>query len=265
MNPWISPLPFRQRILTYGDSMSGKTTGLFEMLMKVEGRARTVDTDGSHELILHKCFPSLLDRVQVTTVGSWPEAQEAVNRAFRDSDKDDWVALDSMSDLRDMNMDWATEKVTGKDMGDFFTAWLTASDVSEIKKTGQQGFLISNGVYDLANPTWRKVMKQVKLPKCHVYMTAHAQDTGHDREDALTKSLYRKFGHKPQTEKSVGFDAATVVLMGKSKLGKREMTLVKNWGEQGGDGARDKPYDDFGMEFLFKTQGWRPGKNGGEG
>lgn len=260
MSGWKNPAPYKQRILVYGDLGTGKTEGLLSWAGRINGKTRIIDTDGAVDVILHnnEKYKDLKGKVEVLVTRNWDEATENLAKVFRDSGPEDLVGIDSMTDLNNYRMDYATEKVTGKNLAEFFTAWLTNSTVSEIKKKGQQGFLIANGVYDLANPLWRGVVTdRVKLPKCHVYMTAHAQDTGHDREDAITKSTYGDFGSKPQTDKNVGFDAASVVLMNKGKLpGDMRYTVVKDWGSGGGE--RDVKYEDFATAWLFKRNGWRP-------
>ncbi len=264
MSGWVSAAPYKQRILAYGDTGTGKSFAAVSISQKVGGKVYVVDTDAAWDVIGWKKFQDVTfgGKVETKVVDDWDSAIAGLEWAFGKAGRDDWVVIDSITDLHNFNMDWATRNVTGKDLADFYTDWLTKSSVGEIKKKGSQGFLIENGVYDLANPTWRgEVAKRIKVPKCHVYMTAHQAEAGtNPREDALTKQLYASFGYKPQGRKEVGFDAATVLLMGVDKVGNRDFSVVKDWGEQGGD--RNVKYEDFAMEYLFKRNGWRPGKNG---
>lgn len=263
MAGWQPPGNSRERILTYGGPGSWKTTAIFEIAKKIDGTVYTIDTDDSHSMILERMYPEI-DNVDVGLAnGEWPGTVAAIERAEKLASRDDWVAYDSTSDMWDQVIDHFSGIICGKDLPEFLTSFVARVGQTEAKKTGVQGAMIEMGLYDYVNPTWRKeIVRRTKASKHHIYMTAQAGEAGKNpREDALTKQLYGQFGYKPRTQKELGFNAATVLLLGKNKLGtKGNYSVVKDWGRSTKELQRDVDYDSFAGDFLFKVAGWRPGR-----
>lgn len=261
MSNWAAPGKAKERVLVYGPMGSWKTCGALDIAKKIPGTMYVVDTDNAWGLILERMYPEVENVEVIDASQGWADASAAIEQVYKKAGPEDWVVLDSMSDLWDMCIDHFTELICGKDLPEFLIGWEQRVGQAEAKKTGVQGSLIEQGLYDYVNPTWRKeVVRRTKVSKCHLYMTAQAGPTGNPREDKLTKQLYGDYGFKPRTQKEIGFNAATVLLLDRNKMGKGVMTMVKSWGFDSKEWPREKVYEGLAAAWLFKCQGWRPVK-----
>lgn len=263
---WVAPGRGRERILVYGAMGSRKTSGALEIARKCAGDLYVVDTDDAYETIIERAYPDVEGKVHVKVVEDWEQFTAAVEWAFGKAGRDDWVVIDSASDAWDFAMDAFSEFIRGEDVSDYVAGWAKRNDKADVKKTGFQGSLIEEGLYDFVNPAWRKkVVRPVKVPKCHVYITAQAQVAGtNPREDQQTKSLYGGIGWKPRTQKELGFATATVMYLEKDKMGKGSYSVAKNWGREEAGALMGEKYTNFASDFLFRKCGWRPAKKEAE-
>jgi hypothetical protein len=197
----------------------------------------------------------------VRNVADWNEFVAALDWAFGKAEADDWVVVDSCSDAQDFGLDHATEMIRGEDVSEYMLNWAKWNEPKDVKRAGFQGSLIEMGLYDIFNPAWRKALvRRVKSPGCHLYLTAQAGATGvHPKEDAQTKILYGGVGWKPRTQKELGFNAATVVYVEKDVLGRGKYSVVKNWGRERTTGPlMNVKYENLAGDFLFQKLRWRP-------
>jgi hypothetical protein len=201
-------------------------------------------------------------QVDVAMVEDWTELCEALDRAFTKSARDDWVVIDSISDVLDFGLDHYNQLIRGQDTTEYLANWAKrANDPTKLKATGQQGALIEGGVWDFFGPALRsRIIRRIKNPGRHLYVTAQAQAAGaNPKEDAQTKIMYGGIGWKPRGQRDVGFNAATVVYLEKDRAAKGKYSVAKNWGRERTTGPlMDVPYENFATDFLFKKCGWRP-------
>lgn len=256
---WVPPGRAKERILVYGDMGTWKSCGALEIAKKVDGKVHIIDTDNAHGMILDRLYPDLGNVELYDGLDGWAGIKAAIDKAFKVAGPNDWIVLDSTSDMWDACTDFYFEKVTGKSKVEFLNNWLARVGQKDAKKQGIQGVMIEYGLYDFINPDWRStVANRTKASRCHLYMTAQPSDTGGPHEDSLSRKTYGSFGKKPRTQKALGFNAATVLLLDQDKVGNRTFTVVKDWGRQGKDLPRDVKYNSFANDFLLKVAGWKP-------
>lgn len=283
MSGWVAPGRARERVLVYGGEGVGKTAGILFLARRLPAEVNVwgVDTDGAFLPLLEEEFADLpvgewhggegLDArggtgatINVWRVDEWTEIVEALAWTTKKSNTDDWVVLDSTSDMWDDCIGFFTRKLCGDDLPGFLVDWRMRVGQDKAKKQGTQGSLIEDGLYDYVNPTWnQEVGRRTKKGRCHVYMTSQAGPTGHPKEDQQSKSVYEQYGWKPRTNKRIGFDARTVILLGKTKTGKRTWSVVKDWARESQGLPTGEQYEDLAREYLFKRAGWRPTKGPG--
>jgi hypothetical protein len=257
---WYPPGKSRERVLVYGPTGSFKTAGAFTIAAKVFPHTMfVVDTDNSWELLQERVWPDV-ENLDIATCAAndWPATRTAIQRAFEGATPDDWVVLDSVSGMWDQVTNYMTRQIVGEDLPQFLLDWRVSLDEKKVGKENKEGAM--KELYNFINPEWHSVVSgPVKSATCHVYMTAEGQTSGNPYEDKGTRQMFGDFGLKPRAQKGISFNAATVLLLGRDKMGRGEYSTVKNWGRA--DDIRDQGYEDMARELLFKN-GWRPRPGG---
>lgn len=285
---WVPPGRAPEHILAYAGEGAGKSTGagMIARRMPSTSTMYIIDTDHAWTALVERIFTDLPIKLwyegkkqvaemiregavnagaglHVIQVDGWAETADALDLVFAKAKLGDWIVLDSMSDMWDDIIDFYSRQICGDDLPQFLLDWRMrmekAGDGDKAKRQGTVGSLMEEGLYDYVNPEWHlHVSRPMKATKAHLYGTAQAT-TINPRDGADIKGSYDGFGLKPRVQKKVGNNVGTVVLLGKGKTGKRQLSVVKNWGREQEGEVRDQVYEDLSKELLFRY-GWRPAK-----
>lgn len=244
-------------MLVYGDMGVWKSCNALDIARRIDTKMFVVDTDNAWQILLERMAPNLRNVEVFDCLTDWEDIERAIIKSFKNAGPDDWVVLDSTSDMWDQCIDYYTKLLCGQNLPQFLLDYRKKWGETKADKAGVQGSLVELGLYDYVNPAWRNAVgNRAKTTNCHLYMTSQGGDTGNPREDKLTKQTYGLFGKKPRTQKGLGFSAATVLLLDRDKMGRVTYSVVKDWGKSGKELERDVRYESFVDDYLTKVAGW---------
>jgi hypothetical protein len=195
------------------------------------------------------------------TNGDWEAIRRALNWAFGNARLDDWVVIDGVTLMWAAVKDWAIEQAYGTDMPTFMLkARLEAKDAKDKAAKVQSSVL---DLYEpIINPQWHSTVTQPMVgARCHVYMVADENSIS-PRAGKDTKTMYERIEAKPDTQKRVGHNAATVVHTVKTRVGDYGIEMLKDWGreERWPESGVVKMGDGFVKGYLRGVAGWKPSK-----
>lgn len=283
---WVPPGRAPEHILAYAGEGAGKSYGALSIARRMPSTSTmyVVDSDWAWTALVErvgtdlpitgwfegkKAVPDMVReegegaKLHVVQVDGWAQTADALDKVFAAAKLGDWIVLDSMSDMWDDIIDFYSRQICGDDLPQFLLDWRMrmekSGDGEKAKRQGTIGSLMEEGLYDYVNPEWHlHVSRPMKGTKAHLYGTAQAT-TINPRDGADIRGTYDSYGLKPRTQKKVGNNVGTVVLLGKTKVGKRQLSVVKNWGREQEGEVRDQAYEDLSKVLLF-AYGWRPAK-----
>jgi hypothetical protein len=199
--------------------------------------------------------------LRVVANNDWPEFVRALQWAFEQAGLDDWVVVDGITRPWHAVKDWAVAEVHGKDMPAFLLqARLDAKGAKDTQAKVQSTVL---DLYDpVINPSWHsEVTERIVGARCHVYIVADENSIS-PRAGKDTTTMYEKFAAKPDTQKRVGHNVATIIHGKKTRLGAHEIELVKDWGREArwpDSGVLDVS-EGFVKGYLKGVAKWKPVK-----
>lgn len=270
---WTATERARERIMLYGPMAVGKTKAAIDIARKMAGSGNTmwvIDAENAWE----RMAPAELIGTEIFTTGEqeegdgplhiahvrgWEQQSKALNHALTNARRNDWVVLDSASVLWDDILKAYIKKVHGEDLPEFLIQHRLGQVRSEKKATqGQDATLVE---WNFINPLWhRTVTEPLTWAGCHVLVLAEAGELRSDgRDSKQIKTLFSDAGHKPRTQKGLGFAMSTVLFMDKTAVGDYRMLTVKDREDSRGDRAgfeRDE-WGDFVMDYLKGVAGWK--------
>jgi hypothetical protein len=115
--------------------------------------------------------------------------------------------------------------------------------------------------WSFINKEWSKVfLTPFVNARCHVAVTAEAKtlrtDERGDSKDI--KDLYGAVGYKTDSQRRVGANAQTVLLMELGRTGRDVKWYVNTVKDRERERLARVEWDDMAQTYLFKIAGWRP-------
>jgi hypothetical protein len=279
MGAWRPKGRARERILTYGSPGAGKSYGAGSIARRCLNPGDTmwiIDLDNAWDRLLETEFTDLGVREEwrdgkrnsgyevedgclvVYHCREWSDTKKALERVFARAQFDDWIVLDNVSVMWDDIVTWFTAEMYGTDLPAFLIQARAQLEDEKAEKAGKESLLLK--LYQYINPEWQRVIvKPIVTAPCHVYAIAEAKPINTHQENKGVMELYGAFGMKPQSQNRIGHPFTTILLLAKTKMGKRQLTTVKDWGREE-HAVRDMEYEDVAKEVLFKVAGWRPSR-----
>ena len=279
---WTATERARERIMLYGPMGVGKTKAAIDIARRMAGTDNTmyvIDAENAWE----RMAPQELIGTEIFTTGEqeegggplhiahvrgWEQQSKALDYALTNARRNDWMVLDSASVLWDDILKSYIKKVHGDDLPEFLVQHRLEQVRANAKKrekgeretntAGQDATLVE---WNFINPLWhRTVTEPLTWAGCHVLVLAEAGELRSDgRDSKQIKTLFSDAGHKPRTQKGLGFAMSTVLFMDKTEVGDYKMLTVKDREDSRGDRAafeRD-PWSDFVMDYLKGVAGWK--------
>lgn len=280
-----SPHRSRERLLFYGPPGSHKTFNALTVARAMRGpdvRLHVIDFDNSVTPWLETEFADLgiinewnseteprgwddtyadeNGMVVLYHCDSWEDYRLAIAQIIDTASLDDLLLIDSGTHLWAKATQWGVSKVMGVDMDEYLVDWFVKQkEAGKGGKEGQQA-LVSDGLYTPINAEWeRHVTSLFTRPPCHLIVTAEAKELRSDGKDSKDiKGLYGEHGYKPDGQRSMGHKLRSVLLMTKGGMGQWWVTMVKDWGREGDEGAWEREeVDDFPGQYLKGLAGWK--------
>ena len=283
----------KERILVYGGGGTGKTYDALTVAHRTLGSGQTLwvlDTDNSVTTLLEEIdtfaglgiafdghwdgrgwehddtFPAEEDgKVCIYHATTWDQACKAVEDIDANAGPQDWVLIDSVSQLWTWVQEWFVKKTHGEDMAEWLVDWR----IEQLKdgKAGNQEAqaLLADGAWTFINAQWKKHVTELCLnPPCHLFITAEAKALRSDGKDQkAVRVMYDAIGAKPEGQWALGHKMKTVLFKDKTRGANpvRRTTTVKDWGRE--DRMLDEDeIADFAMGYLKNVAGWRLEKEG---
>ena len=286
----------KERILIYGGGGTGKTYDALTVAHRTLGSGQTLwvlDTDNSVTTLLEEIdtFAGLGIAFDGHNVGgsrvqwehddtfpvedggkvciyhatTWDEACAGLAEIVDQAGPQDWVLIDSVSQLWTWVQEWFVKKTHGEDMAEWLVDWR----IEQLKdgKAGNQEAqaLLADGAWTFINAQWKKHVTELCLnPPCHLFITAEAKTLRSDGKDQkAVRVMYDAIGAKPEGQWALGHKMKTVLFKDKTRGANpvRRTTTVKDWGRE--DRMLDEDeIADFAMGYLKNVAGWRLEKEG---
>lgn len=283
----------RERILAYGSTGVGKTFAAASVVAKALGPDdrvyvldadntwdRTLETDGAGLGLAKAEDLYAVKRGKVTAWENddtyteeggqfvvyhsegWAQHESAITQIMSRVRPDDWVVIDSATWLWDDILPWYIEQVHGEELPEFLMQHRidqVKAGKTDAKSGATQGQDATVIEWNFINPRWNKhFAKPITNARCHVWVTAESKPIRTDgRVDPQVRQLYEKVGYVPSSQKRIGHQMQTVLLLTVSKTGQYKVTTVKDRGRTMLD---DEEWDDMFAVYLRKTAGWKPAR-----
>ena len=269
-----------ERLLLYGPQDTGKTTAVAKILARALGPGQTayiLDTDNSWARVLESGnHPKLVVRAEweggawddeYTEAGGrvvlmhprgWPEEQWCLEYAWAAAGRGDWVVLDSATHPWEHIASWYIETVHGADLPEFLIdARMRRKEAGKASDGGNSEMLVE-WVY--INKVWSKAFLTPYVnARCHVAVTAEAKPLRtDDKGDAKdVKDLYASVGMKPDSQRRLGANSQTVLLLEKARVAGGMQWIASTVKDRERDRLWRAEWTDMGMEYLKAIAGWK--------
>lgn len=281
-----SPHRSRERLLFYGPAGSHKTHNALQTYRACRGPGvclHVIDFDNAAGPWLETEFSDLglagewntpmaereWDDTYVEPDGTvfvyhcdtWDDYRIAVGLVLELAGIDDWLLIDSGTQLWAKATQWGVNKVMGVDLDEYLIDWmLKQKEAGKSGKEGQQA-LVSDGLYTPINAEWERYVNTLfTRPPCHLIVTAEAKELRSDGKDSKDiKVLYGDHGYKPDGQRSMGHKLRSVLLHTKGAMGQWWITTVKDWGreDENGETWDREEVEDFPGAYLKGLAGWK--------
>lgn len=254
-----SPIRARERILGYGPAGAGKSTAILTVARRCpDSTFRVIDNEfDNYDRLLDTEF-SDLENVDVSPMTDWEGFLPKVKELKRESEKNDWLVVDSMTPTWDWVQEAYISRIFDEEMDEFFVNMRIAQQNSKDAPDGLDGWKDWGVINKMYSPLYRELL----TTNCHVYLTAEADKLsepikGKGGESKEGKQLFGVLGLKPKGQKRLGHIAQTVILFSKSRQGEWVMNSAK---DRGRSEMEDTPVGDFSKDYLVGVAGWKPVK-----
>jgi len=291
VSEWAAPRRSRERILIFGPPKAGKSTCALDVVKKLKGRtAFILDCDNAWDRMLDEddraanvkvreewrgdpdpdfakfelddewCDES--GTVVLWHVNGWLQFREAFRQAHERAERDDWIIVDSMTHPWSDIQEWYVRTVFGKDFPDYLLQQridqVKAGNKSgELKKGEKPEFLVE---WSYLNAQWNEAFAHpFTNGRCHQLVLAEAKPI-HHHDNRDTKELYLAVGRKPDTQKRLGYQAATVLSVDKEGMGDQTRYVLTTIGDRGReDHVRfdGDEWEDFFVTYMKGAAGWK--------
>lgn len=277
----------RERILAFGRQGTGKSHNILRLARKCPTDTfYYIDNDNTVERLLETEFQDLGVREEYRWKGGnteggyerdseyeqadgnlivyhaagWLANKTAMIQAGLRADRNDWIIVDSGTQLWDDVQAWYMETVFGEQMSDHLMELRQMFEKAGGKagKEGKGTTAMEHMFpeWGFINPEYKQVTNMLLTnPPCHLYVTAELDDIGGKEKDAGVKALYGAYGVKPKGQKRMGHSVQTVLLMTKDRQGEFYMTTVK---DRGREELENEGVGNWEMSYMMKRAGWRP-------
>lgn len=252
------PTKSRERILLYGGWNTGKTTAYFETAKLyrktgTNGRFYVVDTDYTTERTVEEYAGCDENMVFCTSVDI-DEIDRSLS-AFRGAaGNDDWLVIDTGSELWEMCQGAFTEKVFGRDIADWTLEYRMKNPDGGSALAGAYG-----ANWDVIKKMYGGLVQEMLRWPGHVLVTAKAKEIqqpdrkGDGGDSAEIRTTYGPFGLRPAGEKNLPYLFHTVLWMAEKKPGEWVYSSVKDRGRERVMGGE---MGNFVASYLMKVAGW---------
>lgn len=248
----------RERILLYGPWNTGKTTSYFEIAKlyrktKTVGKFYVLDTDYTTERTVEE-YPGCEENMQFTTSVDIDEIDTTLSKYKAKSTAEDWLVIDTASELWEICQNAFTQKIMGKDLADWTLEYRKANPDGGNALTGAYG-----ANWDVIKKMYGGLVQEIVRFPGHVLVTAKAKDVqqpdrkGEGGDTAEIRGTYGPFGVRPAGEKNLPYLFHTVLWMGEKKVGDWVYSSVKDRGRERVMGGK---MDNFVASYLMKVAGW---------
>jgi AAA domain len=250
--------PIPERILTFGQAGTGKTTSWLD-IAKWSARTKSdsifyvLDTDFSVARMLPS-YPEVIPYVQLYTGFDWSDYSDFQKVALQQARPQDWIVIDFVGSAWQAVQQHFVEEVFHQDIGDYF---LKAR--KELSKDDKSLSVLDGWVdWSVINPLYNQWIRPL-LFKCrsHLYATAQSDQLSSDRkptEDPNLRSLLQPFGVKPKGQKELLYQFHTVLLMGYDP--RTQQRLINTVKDRERSILQGHPIQSFTIDYLKSIASW---------
>lgn len=287
-----APARARERICAFGIEGVGKTRAFMQIMMRTTGSLGRVnyyiiETDNTYDEMLEspdfaglRVCEEWIGRTQVTDfyndlngniflyrVRTWEDYVWAMSECFRRAKMDDWICIDNISNMWGSVQTWYTIEAYGKDPAQFALEIrkrnITTEQAAKAagKAAPKTSTVMSEKFQDWSaiNPMYMEnIRKHIQDPRCHLFMMAEQKviDMAQEKDKEI-RGLYGAYGVRPGGQKSLGYDARTVLLLTKTRQYGNESYQLTSVKDRERGKLDEEPWTDFVDDYLVKVGGWR--------
>lgn len=216
----------------------------------VRGGDKTVELIRDHE------YENPNGRIVLYHVQGWLENIAAIKDAVSRAGRNDWIVVDSVTQLWDNVAEWYVDEIFDKDIDKYFMQVRQEKEKKGGDKGSNLGALEGWMDYGVINPVYaQNVTKHLLNPPCHLFMTAEQTEVTKMDKDKDIKGLFGPFGVKPKGQKRTGHNPQTVMLMTVLRSGEWKMSTVKDRGTR--TKVIQADVEEFAKDYLYRIGGWR--------
>jgi hypothetical protein len=275
-SPWRS----RERILSFGNESTGKSTALLHIArsaLPTGARFWILDNDNAYDRLLETDFADIADHPGLLFAGrdfgfdpyewngSTQSIAEAVGRIRDEHTPDDWLVIDFADKLWAQVQEWFIENLFGSKPEDYL---LQLRMSKTRKKDG--GDDVNLGIFEgfmdwpVINSQYHSKISRPVLRdlKGHLFWIAQGQKND-KQDDKQTQEIYGAYGSRPMGQKGSRHAMQTVIAFGRKRDGTYTLESMKDRGREKWMG---EAYTNFATDYLVNTAGWKRVlvKGGGE-
>ena len=203
-----------------------------------------IDTDYSVEHMLQSGdYPR--DRIHTYQAFDWEEYEKATDEILpRLIPHQDWFVVDFMGQAWEACQDWYVAQVYNTGIDQFFL---------EARQNPNKGGLDGWKDWSVINRVYKSWANKVFFRnQAQLYVTAQAEPVK-DTDDRQIKAIFSQAGQRPKSQKQLGYQVHSILMMRSFRPGDITMTTVKDRERVPVEG---QPLADFTTDYLIKVAGW---------
>lgn len=274
---FTAPARSRERLVLFGMEGVGKTSAAWQIALRTNAKTIWyVETDNTADEFAESeqyadvgireewvnrqrdttYYNNSDGRVVLLRVRSWEEYVWAMEKAFKEAERDDWIVIDNQSNMWTGVQDWYVVNAYGKSSADFALEVRKKQIANNEKGTVSQEQFTDWGAI---NPQYNEhVRRYILNPPCHILMLAMQKPLDDKERDKEAKATFGPYGVKPVGQKAIGQDARTVLLLTKDKRFSSEKYLLTSCKDREREKLDAAEWGDFVGDYLVKVGKWKP-------